>query len=422
VSAASNAIQLEVDEPSPLVDDPARFAVVGLVPGEPVAVRTRWQVGGVAVATEARFVAGPDGRVAPGADASRGGTYRGRDAYGLWWSGAAAPPTGVAPLDTTVSVVCRGQQVAEALLARRWVGIGVEVVPVAGDGLVGRYFRPQGPGRFPGVVVVGGSMGGTRGSDAKAALLASRGVAAVAAAYFGVPGTPAGLAGVGVEYLHAWVGWLLARDEVSGARVGVLGASRGSELALLAATRLAEVASVVVASPSAVLWPGIGVAPGEDTAAWTWQGQALPFVRTDPEVLTAQLAEEPVRLRPVFERALAGAAGVAEIPVEDVHGPVLLLSGDDDALWPAGPMADALWRRAKSHGAKHEVRHIRYRHAGHLCSSPAGIPVPSTITHPLDGRRYDLGGTARGNGQAASDAWGRTVDFLRRALGGQSTP
>ena len=58
---------------------------------------------------------------------------------------------------------------------------------VRDDGLRGTFFVPAGGGVHPGAIVVGGSGGGLQEGDA--ALLASRGIAALALAYFAYSAT-----------------------------------------------------------------------------------------------------------------------------------------------------------------------------------------------------------------------------------------
>jgi hypothetical protein len=37
------------------------------------------------------------------------------------------------------------------------------------------------------------------------------------------------------------------------------------------------------------------------------------------------------------------------------------------------------------------------------------------MTHPVAGGRYALGGTSRGNAEAAADSWPKMLEFLERA-------
>ena len=94
-------------------------------------------------------------------------------------------------------------------------------VPVASGSLVGTFFAPAGGKRRPAIVVLGGSEGGLH--DDQARVLAEHGYAALALAYFGVDPLPSKLRALPIETVTRAIDWLVARPEVDGARIGILG-------------------------------------------------------------------------------------------------------------------------------------------------------------------------------------------------------
>jgi dienelactone hydrolase len=137
-----------------------------------------------------------------------------------------------------------------------------------------------------------------------------------------------------------------------------------------------------------------------------------------PTASTAPPAEGPIELTPLFLKGLEDRAAVeaAAIPVERIGGPVLLLSGEDDRLWPSPILADLAVARLAAHRHPHPVAHLRYPGAGHVFG-PIGLPATAnTIVHPLRGRAMALGGTAAANAAAAADSWPRVLRFLRASL------
>src|SRR6202012_5706417 len=104
-------------------------------------------------------------------------------------------------------------------------------------GLVGTFYLPSATGRFPGVLVLGGSGGGIPGQRAEA--LAREGFAALALGYFGCEGRPEKLVEIPLEYFFGALDWLRGRAEVS-ALPALVGSSRGGELALLIAAHYPE--------------------------------------------------------------------------------------------------------------------------------------------------------------------------------------
>ena len=394
-----------------LVDSPSGFVVEGCRPGEPLEIAAALSIGGMCFASEAVFAAGNEGTVDTGLDAPTSGSYLGADAFGLLWSGravGAASAAADAPATVELEVVA-GDSHTRTAVTRTWLSKGATLTPIHAEGVHGLYARPAGEGPFPSVVAFGGSGGGLMGASMWAPLLASHGIATLAIAYFGLPGLPAELVGIEVEVVERAVRWLRARPETL-TPVGVMGASRGSELALWSAVLLDDVASVVAFAPSGVSWPGFGAHGPVDAPAWTFRGEALPFPRIEER--PDGPPTEPFALRPIFERALLDAASTeaATIPVEQAQGPILLVSGEADDMWPSAQMAEIIVARASSATS---VEHLRYTGAGHTCGGPPGMPSGTSVRHPVDGGFYAFGGSETANAAARAEAWPRVIEHLR---------
>jgi hypothetical protein len=99
-----------------------------------------------------------------------------------------------------------------------------------------------------------------------------------------------------------------------------------------------------------------------------------------------------------------------EIPVENIHGPILLLSGKDDQIWPGDMMADKLMARLKQHRHAYHGVHFSYDQVGH--SIPCGyLPTAGDFS----GLRLVIGGNAEGVAKAQRDNWPRVLGFLTQA-------
>jgi dienelactone hydrolase len=244
----------------------------------------------------------------------------------------------------------------------------------------------------------------------------------LALAYFRYDDLPPDLVEIPLEYFLEAIEWLKTEAGPAVGSIGVMGASRGGELALLLGSTYPEEISAVVAKvPSGVVWSGISTDPARNPVAWTLGGQPIPRMKGYPR----DPADLPVRdggiaLTPGFEARLAAASdedmAVAEIPVERCGGPVLLLSAADDAMWPSTTMAEIAVRRARTHGARYPVRHIRYAGAGHTFGTPAGLPIARRSVHPVRGETYAYGGSLVGNAHASAESWGQILDFFRSSL------
>src|SRR5260370_19750606 len=151
---------------------------------------------------------------------------------------------------------------------------------VSGTDAIGAVFEPEvASDHF--AVMLRGSSGGI--TEAPARRLAENGVTALAIGSLGAEGLPTELVEIPLESLAR--GIELFRDSFAGGRsVGVVGISRGAELALLVAAYLGDaIGPVVAVAPSHVAWPGLKApGPGDrrtTSPAWTWQAAPLPLVQ-----------------------------------------------------------------------------------------------------------------------------------------------
>ncbi|OPJ74116.1 acyl-coenzyme A amino acid N-acyltransferase 1 [Patagioenas fasciata monilis] len=136
--------------------------------------------------------------------------------------------------------------------AERWyVGPGVQRVPIREGRVRGALFLPPGPGPFPGVIDLFGGAGGL--IEFRAGLLATRGFAVLALAFFAYEDLPPTLAQLDMEYFEEAAELLLRQPKVRGPGLGVIGVSKGAEVALAMATFLPQVVATVWINGTAFL-------------------------------------------------------------------------------------------------------------------------------------------------------------------------
>lgn len=431
--AAASQPALEVAPRTALIDEPLTIRVTGVPQGARVTLRATMARTPEAVwQSSAVFVADGQGTVDVGRDAPVEGSYQGVDAMGLVWSMA---PTS----DAWLKTIGQGSQLdpqqirfeaehdgkvfASAEVQRLKLGADVTRHELGADGLVGVLFLPPraGDARRPGVLVLGGSEGGMR--EDTAALLASHGYAALALAYFAAPGLPAKLENIPLEYCEKALAWMARHEAIDGERLAVQGISRGAELALLvAATYPEQVDAVIAHVPSGVAWPGVGSLP--PGPAWTKDGVGVPTVSLpiDPalqgEIVRRMRAGEPIELTPMFRAAMqhGEALAAAEIPVERIRGPVLLISARADAIWPSTDLAEIAVARLRARGHRHPVEHLAYDDAGHLILPPYRATTIPAMPHPVLRMTLAFGGTPAGTAHAMADSWPRVLAFLETSL------
>lgn len=303
-----------------------------------------------------------------------------------------------------------------AELLRRLTGTGVTSRRLDVDGMVGCLYLPAGPGPFPGVIVLNGSGGGM--NRLIAPLLASRGYAVLALAYFAVEGLPATLDDIPLEYFGRAFQWFQNQQEVDRGFIGVAGVSRGGELALLLGAMFPAVRAVVGYVPSGVVHGGLSMRG----AAWLKDGKPIDWLQranlcTDADSVDWEAPS--VSTAPHFESSLRDADAVARstIPVERINGPVLLISGRDDAMWPSTAMSEIAMQRLAKHRHPYSFVHLAYPDAGHAIMPPFIPTTTRSSFHEILKAEFLFGGSASGDAHACMDSWPRLLAFLKDAVG-----
>lgn len=402
-------------EPLPsqcLVDRELAIRLHGMQPGERIELSLRNAGTNNSFFTaSATFVADQEGTVDLTAHAPVDGSYQNVHAMGLFWSrvqqsGSPAADVPQDPLTAVLTVSAVGRQQLTHTIRRVYLE-GVTSRIVQEDGLVGRYSTPTEGGPRPAVLVVGGSSGALNWSAQAAALLASHGFSTLALAYFGTEGLPSELEHIPLEYFGRAIDWLRKQPQVQDGQIGMVGCSRGGELALLVGSRYPAVRAVVAYAPSAIAGSGY---PNRQSPAWTWHGREVPFACSNP--VTSAISTHS------FYRELL-QSGVADnlcIAVERIAGPVMLISGRADGIWPSAELADLAVQRLQSFGFSYRFEHLSYEDAGHDIGWPNAPTTVSRFQHPITGEELEPGGTAEGTYFASQDSWPRMREFLWSAL------
>jgi dienelactone hydrolase len=388
---------LLIDPVCARVDEPVTIRLHTIAPAQTAVIRAQtFDDAGIAWKSWARFRADTSGIIDVTTQTPIEGSYTGKDGMGLFWSmqpfSAAEQWPAYAknvqsPLHITFTAEVAGQTIAQAVQDRYFLAPSVHRTELYEQGLVGTFFQSDTAEKRPAILLLGGSSGMLM--EQQAALLASHGYCTLALTYFGTPGLKPDLIEVPLEYFASALQWLQHHAAVQQDKIGVIGLSKGAEAALLIATRFPTLKATVAYAPTAVIHEGLATRTTDlNTSSWSYQGKPLPFVSDQPTTAFSQYTADCIRdKRPLAFRARYGSHLLdmdrieqASISVEQINGPILLIAGQDDQMWPSDYWSDMI--------ALHQTRHAR---SGTLC---------------------DYGGTPAGNATASIASWHEMLRFL----------
>jgi dienelactone hydrolase len=409
-----------------MIDQPIAIHLSGFTPGQPVTIHAFSTPEDGVWRSQASFLADANGCVDVTSQAPLvGSSYSAVDAMGLFWS-MQPDPGAASTRDNCVKLTAtQGEQMpAVATIERLWIAPGVTKTLVREEGLYGTLMVPPGEGPHPGLLVLGGSVGGL--PETFAQMFASHGYATLALAYFRYEELPGELQSIPLEYFQTALQWMQSQASIQSDQIGVYGISKGGELALLLGSTFPQIKAVVGIVPSAVVWQGLDPATGFGRgSSWSFQGQDLPYIpfalieKFGLMIQKALQERTPVSLTPLHLYSLEHTAietiDQATIRVENIQGPVLVVSGEDDQLWPSSLLADRVIARLAQHQHPYPYQHLKYQGAGHFLTFPY---QPTTINSSGGASPFQLamGGNPSQQTVAVRDAWPQILEFLERSL------
>lgn len=211
----------------------------------------------------------------------------------------------------------------------------------------------------PLVVGFGGSEGGNAWATDRWKPIREKfiknGYAFLAVGYFGAEGTPEQLDRISMEAVHEAIVEATKSPKILDNRIALIGGSKGAELVLLLASHYPDINCVVALAPGNCAFPALTL--GASTSSWTYQNKEVPFVPTPwaavPSIITRDL-------RAAFEIMLEDKEAVekALIKVENINGPILLVSAKKDEMWPSTEMSNEIIERLKANQFRYAYEHI----------------------------------------------------------------
>jgi dienelactone hydrolase len=166
-----------------------------------------------------------------------------------------------------------------------------------------------------------------------------------------------------------------SQPSVEPSKIAFLGPSKGGEGALLASAVYREVRVVIAYSPSHVAFQRVNATwskPKTSKSSWTLDCKPIPFVplRVERHIVDRYGFYPGLYLGSLQDRQ---AVKRAAIPIERINGPILLISGTDDAIWPSSAMCGQAVERLRRCHFTFPFRYLKYVGAGHLLAGRGGF-------------------------------------------------
>ncbi|XP_045112613.1 acyl-coenzyme A thioesterase 1-like isoform X2 [Portunus trituberculatus] len=424
-STMPQVTRVVVQPPSCLHDESVSLSVDGLAPGEEVTLEASMtDTRGVLFMSLAHYRADSNGQVDVSTMESLGGSYRGVFSMGLLSSLSPALKKHKFtrffkrdvenPNIVTISVFRghlsneelvgegRSEPLSTATHLRHYVAPGVQRIPVRYGKVRGCLFLPPGDGPFPGVVDMFGSAGGLL--EYRSAQLASRGIASLALAFFAYDDLPKSLEEFNMSYFEEAVEFLLKHDKVISRGVGVIGTSKGGEIALEMAAFIPSVIACV-----AINAPCVPVLVGMRVGEHLYPG--IPFsnihnahIKDDGSVCMRPLSADIAKQ---FEKFI--------VPVERSNAAFLFIVGIDDQNVNSEYTTQLLCQRLSKHSYSKPYKVLSYPGSGHLLEPPYSPHCYASFQHSSM-IALVWGGTVKHHTCGQVNAWNKTIEFFKHHI------
>lgn len=183
----------------------------------------------------------------------------------------------------------------------------------------------------------------------------SQGYAFLAVGYFNMQGIPKELDRISLNAIHKAITDATGNTSINANCIALIGGSKGAELSLVLASYYNDIKAVVAIVPGSSVFAGLTMAMS--TSSFTFNNKQLPFVPVPWSVTPSLLIGD---LRGAWEIMLKDTEAVANsaIKIENINGPIFLLSAIKDEMWPSTEMSEIMMDRLKQSQFPHHYEHI----------------------------------------------------------------
>ncbi|MBR9854656.1 MAG: prolyl oligopeptidase family serine peptidase [Algicola sp.] len=192
--------------------------------------------------------------------------------------------------------------------------------------------------------------------------LNEKGYAVLAIGYFKANGTPKYLDRISLDAIRDTILSIAKHPKIDETKIILFGSSRGGELVLNLASKYDEFKGVIAASTSHASFPALTLYA--NTSSWTYKNKEVPYIPAPLKTISPAIKGD---LYSAYAMMLENTEAVknAQIAVEKINGPVLVISGRDDDQWPAPEMSEQIIKRLEKNSFSHYYEHLLVK-GGHV--------------------------------------------------------
>ncbi|KAM9305568.1 acyl-coenzyme A amino acid N-acyltransferase 2-like [Gastrophryne carolinensis] len=397
-----------------LADDHVHIKALGLQSDLQATIRlTLKDEKGQLFQSRAFYKTDKEGQIDMNSNPALGGSYQGVEPMGLIWSLKPIKPfqrpvkrdITTAPFlykvdlfdSISLGLSAEPEPICSTTFSRWHMAPDVKRIQIREGSVRGTIFFPTGEGTYPGIIDMYGGGGGL--AEYRASLLASRKFVVFALAYFGYEDLQPSFQNLHLEYFEQAANLLLSHPKVAGQKIGVLGVSKGAEIALVLASFLPQIGACISINGTSNVFGSTIYHKGKVLIKGATYKQERMLI-TDEGVLRTAGFYEP--------------HSYASIPVEKSAGHILFLAGKADQYYNSEEFAAVALYRMRKNGHSN-CRMIIFPGAGHLIEPPG---FPFSWASYLRGQNLPLlwGGEMIPHCKAEDSIWKEIQIFFRQNL------
>ena len=182
----------------------------------------------------------------------------------------------------------------------------------------------------PILITLGGSEGGSFWGNLISGALSSRGFYSLSIPYVNIPNQPTTFENIDLKLFESAISFL--RKHYPSQKIIPIGVSRGGELSLLISSMFG-LDGAIAYCPSNVVWSGYSKYKRiQDFPAWVIEEKEIPYISAKMPPFGKFSSDH-------YMYTMKYSKNLPFIEVEKILGPILLITGQDDRVWPANYMS-----------------------------------------------------------------------------------